>query len=179
VIDQFSDVDWTQWQPTERATLMFVVDGDQVLLIRKKRGLGKGKVNGPGGRLELNETIDECAIRETQEELGVTAIGPELKGRHQFQFSDGYALEVYVYLTNRFSGTAVETDEAIPLWTPIDQIPYDEMWEDDRIWLPLMFRDQPFDGRYLFRKDTMLGYELDELEDIAELKKLSINLRRS
>ncbi len=179
MIEHFGDINWAQWQPTEHATLMFVVEGNQVLLIRKKRGLGEGKVNGPGGRLELSETIEECAIRETREELGVTAISPELKGRHQFQFSDGYALEVYVYWTIRYSGTAIETDEAIPLWTPIDQIPYDEMWEDDRIWLPLMFRDQPFDGRYLFSKDTMLGYELDELEDITELTEISRNIRRT
>ncbi len=178
MINRFEDVDWTQWQPTEHATLMFIVDGDKVLLIRKKRGLGEGKINGPGGRLEPNESIEECAIRETREELGVTAIEPRLTGRHQFQFSDGYALEVYVFMTHQYSGTAIETDEAIPLWTTIDQMPYDEMWEDDRIWLPLMFRNQAFDGRYLFDKDRMLGHELDELNDISPLLTYCATIKR-
>ena len=44
--------DWARWTPTERAALCFVVTGGRVLLIRKKRGLGAGKVNGPGGRLD-------------------------------------------------------------------------------------------------------------------------------
>ena len=165
----FDAINWSVWKPTDFATLMFVFKNDQVLLIRKKRGLGAGKVNGPGGKLDAGETIEQCAIRETQEELGVTAIDPELRGRHKFQFADGYGLEVYVYCTSQSSGTAIETDEAIPLWTPIDAIPYDEMWEDDRIWLPMMLRGQYFDGRYLFDKDTMLGYELDELAHTNDL----------
>ena len=44
-----SDIDWDTWQPEEVATLMFIIQGDSVLLIRKKRGLGAGKINGPGG----------------------------------------------------------------------------------------------------------------------------------
>lgn len=169
MIKCYSEIDWRRWQATDLATLMFVHHDDQVLLIRKKRGLGAGKINGPGGRLEPGETIEQCAIRETQEELGVTAIDPQLKGRHKFQFADGYALEVYVYYATRSSGKAIETDEAIPLWTPVEAIPYDEMWEDDRIWLPLMLRGRCFDGRYLFDKDRMVHYELDELDHTNDL----------
>jgi len=64
-----SSIDWDNWTPEEVATLLFVARAGEVLLIRKKRGLGAGKINGPGGRLEENETPLECAIRETQEEL--------------------------------------------------------------------------------------------------------------
>ena len=66
---KIANIDWTQWQPQETATLMFVIRNDEVLLIRKKRGLGAGKMNGPGGRIEQGETPLQCAIRETEEEL--------------------------------------------------------------------------------------------------------------
>ena len=66
------DIDWTSWRAVDPATLVFVIKGDRILLIRKKRGLGAGKVNGPGGRLEAGETFGQCAVREVQEELGVT-----------------------------------------------------------------------------------------------------------
>src|SRR5512136_179536 len=49
-------IDWSRWEPTERANLCFVIRDGQILLIRKKRGLGAGKMNGPGGRLEAGET---------------------------------------------------------------------------------------------------------------------------
>ena len=69
------DVDWERWEPRQRATLLFVVRRDEILLIHKKRGLGAGKINGPGGRLEPGETPLACAIREVEEELCVTPEG--------------------------------------------------------------------------------------------------------
>ena len=61
------NIDWDGWQPQDIATLTFVFDGSEVLLIEKKRGLGAGKVNAPGGRLEPGESITECAVREVRE----------------------------------------------------------------------------------------------------------------
>ena len=51
------DIDWSQWHPTVRCTLLFVLRDGQVLLIRKKRGLGAGKINGPGGKLDPGEIL--------------------------------------------------------------------------------------------------------------------------
>ena len=162
-VGRFEDIHWPTWQPDEHATLCFVIRGDEILLIRKKRGLGAGKINGPGGRLEGDETPLECAIRETQEELGVTPTGVEACGELRFQFTDGYALHGYVFRARDCMGKAIETDEALPLWTQTDAVPYDEMWEDDRLWIPLMFAGRRFEGRFLFdsQSHAMLGHVLD------------------
>lgn len=159
------EIDWQRWQPTQRATLMFVRERAKLLLIRKKRGLGAGKINGPGGRVEDGESAADCAVRETEEELGVTPIDPEVRGRHRFQFVDGLALEVFVFVANRFVGEPRETDEAVPMWTPQDRIPYDEMWEDDRVWIPLLLHGHCFDGRYLFDGERMLYHHIDVTDD--------------
>ena len=66
---KISKINWQTWQPEEVATLMFVMTDNQVLLIRKKRGLGAGNINGPGGRIEPGESPMQCAVRETEEEL--------------------------------------------------------------------------------------------------------------
>ena len=51
--DRSSGFQWpAQWTPDILATLMFVVQDGKILLIRKKRGIGAGKVNGPGGKFE-------------------------------------------------------------------------------------------------------------------------------
>jgi 8-oxo-dGTP pyrophosphatase MutT (NUDIX family) len=47
----------------------------------KKRGFGHGKYNGFGGKVELNETIMDAAIRETNEECGIVPINPILMGK--------------------------------------------------------------------------------------------------
>lgn len=62
------EIDWASWKAKDPATLVFVVKEGSILLIRKKRGLGAGKINGPGGRLEAGERPLEGAVREAQEE---------------------------------------------------------------------------------------------------------------
>jgi 8-oxo-dGTP diphosphatase len=154
------DVDWTTWKARDPATLVYIVLDESVLLIRKKRGLGAGKINAPGGRLEPGESLDGCAIREVREELLITPLGLEHVGENLFQFVDGYSLHAHVFRASGFSGTPTETDEAAPLWYPTDELPYDEMWEDDRLWVPLVLSSTRFHARYLFDGDRMLDYEL-------------------
>lgn len=146
---------WKTWQPGEVATLCFVIRGGEILLIRKKRGLGAGKINGPGGRLEPGETPVQAAIRETQEELGVTPLGVEERGVLHFQFADGYSLLCTVFVASDCLGDPIETDEAVPLWTPLGAVPYEEMWADDRCWLPGVIRGGSFLGYFHFDGEAM------------------------
>jgi 8-oxo-dGTP diphosphatase len=156
-----AEIEWSSWKPVDVATLCFVVRAGDILLIRKKRGIGAGKINGPGGRLEPGETPRACAVREVEEELGVTPSGLVAMGEQRFHFVDGYTIHVHVYLASGYSGEARETDEALPLWTPLDRIPYDEMWEDDILWLPRMLDGVRCSGRYLFEGDKLLDYHLE------------------
>lgn len=151
---------WDAWTPIDRATLVFVMRGDDILLIRKLRGLGAGKINGPGGRIEPGETKLNCARREVEEELRVTPLELEERGELRFQFLDGHSIQAYVYVANDCIGEPQSTDEAIPIWTPRIAIPYAEMWADDRLWLPELVRGKRFRGRFLFDGDNMLDYEV-------------------
>ncbi len=155
-----ADLDPSTWRPRDVATLLFVLRAGSALLIRKKRGLGAGKINAPGGRLEVGETPLACAVREVQEEVGVTATGVRAVGELRFQFVDGYALHCHVFAADGCEGEAIETDEAAPLWTPLDAIPYGEMWADDALWLPVMLSGRGFSGRFIFDGDRMLAHEL-------------------
>jgi 8-oxo-dGTP diphosphatase len=158
-----SEIDWPAWRARDLATLVFVIRGGEVLLMRKKRGLGAGKINGPGGKLEAGESPEACAIREVQEELRVTPLGLEAVGENAFQFVDGYSIHVFVYRASGLEGTPSETAEGAPLWTPLSAIPYDDMWEDDRLWLPHALAGRRFLGRYLFDGDAMLDHHLELL----------------
>lgn len=153
----YDSFDWNGWTPTEEATLMFAMDGaGKVLLIHKKRGLGKGKINGPGGRIEPGETPKECAIRETREEVGLVIDDAEFCGNLLFHFVDGYNLKGYVFKTSDWAGEPIETDEALPEWFRLDSIPYHRMWADDPHWFPLMVEGKIFTGKFVFDGDDML-----------------------
>jgi 8-oxo-dGTP diphosphatase len=151
---------WKTWEPRERATLCFLIQDGQILLIRKKRGLGAGKINGPGGRIEPGEEPHECAVRETSEEVGLTPLNVQSRGELHFQFADGYSLHCAVFVAHEFIGDLLETDEALPIWTPLDSIPYDEMWADDIHWLPGVIAGGTFRGYFHFDGEKMLSKHL-------------------
>ncbi len=158
-----STIDWERWEPTERANLCFVLRDGQVLLIHKKRGLGSGKVNGPGGRNEPGETPQEGAVRECREEIGVTPTGLEAVGELFFQFRDGYKLHVTVFAARDCVGEPVETEEADPFWVNQAEIPYENMWQDDPHWLPLLLARKQFRGFFCFDGETLLSHRVDRL----------------
>ena len=122
------------------ATLLFLLRGKEVLLIHKKTGLGAGKINAPGGKIEKGETAEQAAIREVREEIRVEVNLPKEMGILHFQFVDSecLALRCTVFCASQFQGNPSETDEAEPFWCSFDQIPYEQMWADDALWLPGM-----------------------------------------
>jgi 8-oxo-dGTP diphosphatase len=158
---RLDDIDWERWRAKDPATLVFVFRGEEVLLIDKKTGLGRGKINAPGGKVHAGETPEAAAIRECREELHITVRNLEYCGQHRFQFVDGYSIHVWVYRTRDFDGVPTETREAAPLWTPIGQIPFEAMWEDDRYWVPMMIRGERFQTRWIFDGDHMLDYSIE------------------
>jgi 8-oxo-dGTP diphosphatase len=161
--EKVSDVKWGEWQPEITATLMFVFRDDEVLLIHKKRGLGKGKVNGPGGKLEEGETPASCAVRETEEEVGITPQNIEAVGELFFQFTNGLSIHCYVYRAAAYTGVPVETEEADPFWCRLDSLPFEKMWEDDATWFDLMLSRLFFRGRYIFDDDKMLDAVIETI----------------
>jgi 8-oxo-dGTP diphosphatase len=158
---QVANIDWPNWQPEIVCTLMFVTRGDEVLLIRKKRGLGAGKINGPGGKVDPGETTLECAVRETQEELCVTAKDIHLAGELLFHAEDMPRIHAFAYIAGDFGGTPTETDEAIPIWFKINEIPFDEMWQDYRYWLGAALAGSRIKGWFSFEEELLLDYKIE------------------
>lgn len=148
------------WRPDDYATLVFVVKRGNVLLIHKQRGLGAGKVIGPGGKLEVGESLLEGACRELEEEVGLQATYAEPRGELKFQFQDGYALQVTVFVVEAFNGEPKVTEEAVPFWCDVEQIPYDQMWADDALWLRRVLDGEAVLGQFWFNGDDMLANRL-------------------
>lgn len=157
----FADIDWNCWTPREQSVLCFIFRENEVLLILKKRGLGGGKINAPGGKIEPGESPLQAVIRETEEEVGLTPHDPQPIGELFFQFTDGYSLHCVVFRAEGCDGIEVETEEAVPIWTALDAVPYDAMWADDIRWMPLLIERQAFKGFFLFEGDTMLGERIE------------------
>jgi len=133
----------------------------QVLLGYKKRGFGAGRWNGFGGKVDEGETIEQAAHRELAEEAGIYALDLHQLGTIDFVFQEderpvdtvkpvSNELEVHVFRATDISGVPAESDEMRPHWFYIDEIPFAEMWPDDRYWFPFFLRGTPFYGRFDF-----------------------------
>lgn len=168
--DKVSMIDWDLWEAEERCTLLYLMDkeNNRVLLIKKKRGMGKGLINGPGGHIELEETKYEAAIREMKEETGLTVSRDDLIdiGSLRFQFQDGLSMIGYVFIAYKYSGTLLEeTDETEPVWTDISSLDYSKMWEDDVMWLPYALEGKKLEGYFIFSGEKMIDGKVDFVTD--------------
>ncbi|MGJ8671896.1 8-oxo-dGTP diphosphatase [Rubritalea sp.] len=164
-----SPIDWENWQAEIPATLMFIVKNGQILLIEKLTGIGQGKINGPGGKIDPGESAEQAVIRECQEELHITPHDPVKMGELHFAMSDIPDIHCHVYMAESFDGEPTATREANPLWTSITEIPFDLMWADDRHWLPQMLDGQKFNGRFKFEEQDVIWKDVQFGESASEL----------
>jgi len=112
----------------------------EVLLGRKKRGLGTGHWVGLGGKLEPGERVEEAAVREIAEESGVEVVAADLDRRgdllYLFPHRESWSQRSTVFVATRWQGEPAESDELAPRWFGLDELPLDEMWDDASHWLP-------------------------------------------
>ncbi len=133
-----------------RYVIGYPVKGGKVLLIHKKRGLGQGLYNGVGGKVEEGESPEEAIDREALEEIGIVVVRKEWAAKIHFYDHYGTAMEVDVFIIREWRGEPKESEEARPEWFPIDDLPYDRMWEDDRVWLWRVLRGERLEATFHF-----------------------------
>jgi 8-oxo-dGTP diphosphatase len=144
----------------KQSTLIFLRYKDQILLAMKKRDFGKGKLNGAGGKINPDETIEEALIRECIEEIGVTPLKYHKVAENEFSWPDEKGREAgfftHVYLCDAWHGVLQETDEMAPEWFSINNIPYDKMWQDDILWLPKVLAGKKVTCSFTFDKNYVM-----------------------
>lgn len=139
-------------------SLVFPVRADgYILLGRKRRGMGIQKWNGFGGKIEIGETMRECACRELFEECGLKARPENLEPRGDIYFhqpSDpSWSHGGIIYFLYQWEGTMQNTEEMEPSWFSQKNLPFEQMWEADRIWLSLLLQGKTIRGTVYFDED--------------------------
>ena len=128
-------------------TLCYITQGDRVLMLHrtKKQGdMNKDKWLGIGGKLEENESPDDCLLREAREETGLRLTAWKCRGIVTF-LSDRYEGEyMYLFTSDGFEGQLKECDEGDLQWITREKLDSLPKWEGDRIFLELLWQDAPF-----------------------------------
>ncbi|TFC93744.1 8-oxo-dGTP diphosphatase [Cryobacterium sinapicolor] len=129
----------------------------QVLLGRKKKGLGLGNIVGLGGKLEPGESAVQAMVREIEEESGLvvaaSALTPLGLLTYLFPHREAWSQESSVFVCTEWSGTPRESDELNPVWFDVAALPVDDMWDDARHWLPGVLAGIPVRATFTFGPD--------------------------
>jgi 8-oxo-dGTP diphosphatase len=134
------------------ATICHIIRDRRLLLKKATRGISVGKWNAPGGKSEPGETPEECATREVLEETGLRVSKLFHHGTLTFMMDGGKNLHTraHVFSTSHAKGRARSSEEGPVKWFPVDALPYDEMWEDDLFWIPLMLKGVRFNATFSY-----------------------------
>ena len=137
-------------------TTTFLRKGNKILLATKKRGFGVGKIMGVGGKQEAGERIEDTAIREVEEEIGVHIT--KIERMATVIFDDLYyrdepeRVPMYVFIATEWEGEPQESDEVKPEWFTLSDIPYNKMWSDAQVYLPRVIRGEKFEAYFRYNE---------------------------
>ena len=125
---------------------------------KKENDQSHDKWLGIGGKFEDRESPEECILRETREETGLTLTSYRYRGIVTF-VSDIWETEyMHLFTADGFTGTLIDCDEGDCVWISREKLLSLPMWEGDRIFLNLLFDpEHPFFSLKLeYQGDTLV-----------------------
>ncbi|WP_298034826.1 8-oxo-dGTP diphosphatase [uncultured Dysosmobacter sp.] len=129
------------------STLCYLERGDEYLMlhrIKKKNDLNHDKWIGVGGKLEEGESPEDCILRETQEETGLTLTEYRYRGLVTFVSDQAPTEYMHLFTATGWTGAPRVCDEGELAWIKKADLLSLTLWEGDRIFLALLDQDTPF-----------------------------------
>ena len=134
--------------------------GDYLMLhrVKKENDCNRDKWIGVGGKFEDGESPEECVLRETLEETGLTLTDWRYRGIVTF-VSDRWETEyMHLFTATGWTGRLHECNEGVLEWVSREQFRGLPQWEGDRIFLRLIEEDAPFFSLKLRYEGEHLAY---------------------
>ena len=121
-------------------------DGCYLMLhrIKKKKDVNHDKWIGVGGKFEPGETALACALREVQEETGLTMQNPQYRGIVAFSCAPWPAERMHLYTCTEFTGTMTDCNEGTLEWVPKEAVQNLPIWPGDKLFFKLLAENAPF-----------------------------------
>ena len=135
--------------------------------VKKQHDVNEGKWIGVGGKLEENESPEECIAREVREETGLALIHPRMRGLLTF-ISPGWDSEIIFLYTSEAEGEMItDCNEGNLKWVPIEDVPKLNLWLGDRVFLDMLQKTERFFSiKFVYDGDDLTYCVLDG-EDIT------------
>lgn len=147
------------------STLCYVEqDGRYLMLhrVKKENDCNHDKWIGVGGKFEEGESPEDCLLRETLEETGLTLTSWRFRGLVTF-VSDQWPTEyIHLFTADGFTGRLRICQEGDLEWVSREKLKELPLWEGDHLFLDLLAREAPFFSLKLrYQGETLAGAWLD------------------
>ena len=142
-----------------KRTIAFLINSTTIALAPTKRGQGEGYYNGYGGGVKSGEDYEDAAVRETLEEGDTLIEKCDLEEVATLEFifpnKPEWNQKNKAYFIRKWKGEPKETEEmGKPEWFNFNSVPYDKMWESDRIWLRFLLSGEKVKMRFFWKNDN-------------------------
>ena len=129
---------------------------------KKQNDYHEGKWNGLGGKFEIGETPEECAVRELKEEAGLTVKSLKLKGFITFPLFDGKEdWYVFLFVIDKFDGDLIDSPEGKLEWIDNNKLLELNLWDGDKIFIPWLFQEKFFSAKFNYEKGEYKDYSVE------------------
>ena len=135
--------------------MCMVTDGAGNVLVQDRPAPKWPGLAFPGGHVEKGEAIISSAIREVQEETGLTMISPRLVGIRQFVNGEGNRYMVFLYRADAYTGELRGSEEGAVKWVPLSALTGENTARGFMTSLPMFTEDAL--QEQIYREDT--GWE--------------------
>lgn len=141
------------------STLCYLERGEEYLMlhrVKKKNDVNHDKWIGVGGKFQAGESPEDCILRETWEETGLTLTSYRYRGLVTF-ISNLWPTEyMHLFTADGWTGEPHPCDEGELAWIKKADLLSLPLWKGDQIFLDLLDRNTPFFS-------LKLQYEGDDL----------------
>jgi len=154
--------------PKELA-ICHVIKNGTLLLIKGEEGINKGKWNAPSGELASNERPDKAAMRHAFQQTGLYVNKVVHHGTIRL-FLNGkveYDYKLQIYSTKIFSGDLKPNIKGEARWFNTNELPFYEMWADDKYWVNLVLEGKKFDADFFLdeKNENVVKYQIREKKE--------------
>lgn len=158
--------------PMKELSVCHVFKNGSLLLIKTADGINKDKWNAPGGEIVQGEKPNKAAMKYLYQQTGLysTKVADHGTVRLALSGKSDFSYKLHIFSTKSAAGELKPNIQGEAKWFNLTDIPYFDMWADDRYWINLVMQGKQFDADFFFdeKNEKVVKYQIKERQQVSK-----------
>ncbi len=150
--------------------LCHAVKAGGILLLKSDKEPYMGRWSAPQGMINSGESPAKAAMRSIYQQTGILPTKVTFHGtiRLFLNNSNEYTYKIHVFSTRLFTGSLKSNVDGEAKWFDMSEVPYHDMWPDDKYWTSLVMQGKRFDADFFLdeHNEKVTKYQIREKKEI-------------